>query len=428
MQPLPYLIECTNVLVSALKVSTTTTTIFLVGLVLALSACEADEQRVTRSVAPSTSPQASSVSPSETPLPVATPEPLGRVQNVTEDGFYVLEPDTGLVWRIDQSQGASGAWSPDGNFFVRFGQGHQDADVIDLATGSVRRIFSGAFWHFSWSPDGSHLAFSTGDGLFIVQRDGTDLRLAAAVDGRAGMGWSPRGDLIASAERYVVRITEVSTGETRGVSPEVGADDLLGFIGWLADGSRLLFCSSQATDAKDSRLSPGSYVYDDTNESTRKVADQCGVVVSPDGQSFASSDENGVYLVHANGAEPPRLLAEGYDLGEWSTDGASMTLGHNACVTRDYDIYSVRIDSGVVARLTESSNVYKESAGWSPAANELAYSALLEDRQALFLLDMDTGELKELLTSAREFHIHGPSWSPDGRYISFSGGGGHGGC
>lgn len=247
------------------------------------------------------------------------------------------------------------------------------------------------------------------------------------VDGRAGIGWSPRGDLIASAERYAVRITDVATGASRVVSPEVGADDLLGLTLWLPDGSGLLYCSSQASDSKVSQLSPGSYVYDVASGSTRKVADSCGVFVSPDGQSLAHSVENGVYVAPVGGAEPPRLLVEGYDLGGWSTDGTSLTIGHDACVTGDYDIYSVRIDSGVVARLTDSPNNLKESAGWSPTANQIAYSEKLDDSsQALFLVDAATLERRTLLTSG--LHIHGPTWSPDGRYISFNAGGGHGAC
>ena len=88
----------------------------------------------------------------------------------------------------------------------------------------------------------------------------------------------------------------------------------------------------------------------------------------------------------------------------------------------------MRSEGGAIVRLTDSPNVLKESAGWSPVANQIGYSALLEDSQGLLLLDANTMELRTLLTSARDFHIHGPRWSPDGRYISFSGGGGHGAC
>lgn len=402
--------------------------IVLASTAVALSACDSPDEPPIGSETPSTASPLSPASPSQSLQPVATPELLDNVRNVTEPGFYVLEPATASLWRVGPSQGASGAWSADGRFFVRFGQGQQDADVVDLAAGSARRVFSGAFWHFSWSPDGSHMAFTTGDGLFTVQRDGTDLRLAAAIDGTAGMGWSPRGDLIASAERYAVRITGVSTGETRVVSPEVGADDLLGFMAWLPDGNRLLFCSSQATDATLSRLSPGTYIYDLTSESARKLADNCGVSVSPDGSSYTFSDSTGIFTASIDASQPPNLLAAGGASGAWSADGTWFAFAKDGCLTDDYDIYAVRSEGGAIVRLTDSPHVLKESAGWSPVANQIAYSALLEDSQGLLLLDANTMELRTLLTSTRDFHIHGPRWSPDGRYISFSGGGGHGAC
>src|SRR6266508_90914 len=371
--------------------------IALAGIAVALSGCDTGDEPPIGSETPSTSSLPSPASPSESLQPVATPEFLGTVRDMTESGLYVLELATGSLWRIDHSYGASGAWSPDGSFFVRFGQGQQDADVVDLATGSARRVFSGDFWHFSWAPDGSHLAFSTGDGLITVRGDGTDLRLLAPVDGRAGMGWSPRGDLIASAGRYAVRITEVSTGETRVVSPEVGADDLLGFTLWLPDGNRLLFCSSQATDAKLSGLSPGAYIYDLASQSTRKLADNCGVSLSSDGRSYTYSDSTGIFTANIDDSQTPHLLAPGGASGAWSPDGTWFAFGKDACLTGDNDIYAVRANDGEMVSLTESPNVLKESAGWSPVANLIAYSALLEDSQSLLLLDADTMELRTLL-------------------------------
>ena len=394
-----------------------------------LSACGSpDEHALNGTQMASSPPTSASGSAAETPLPVPTPEALGNVRNLTEAGFYVLEPATRSLWRMDHSYGSSGAWSPDGSSFVRFGPDRRNVDVVDLAMGSAWRVFSGELWHFSWSPEGNQMAFSTSEGIFTVYRDGSEFRRLASIDGRGGMAWSPRGDLIASAERYAVRVTDVSTGESKVVSPEVGPGDYLGFSSWLPDGGSLLFCSSPSTGAEVHKVSAGTYLYDLTGASAIMLADNCGALLSPDGRSYAYSDDYGVYLASVDGTESARLLAAGYDLGGWLPDGSALALGRKSCLTGDHDIYSMQVDSDEVVRVTDSSDVPKESAGWSPAANRVAYSALLSDRQALFLLDMNTGELRELLTSAREFHIHGPRWSPDGRYISFSGGGGHGAC
>ncbi|TMG00541.1 MAG: hypothetical protein E6I03_11470, partial [Chloroflexi bacterium] len=92
--------------------------IVLASTAVALSACDSPDEPPIGSETPSTASPLSPASPSQSLQPVATPELLDNVRNVTEPGFYVLEPATASLWRVGPSQGASGAWSADGRFFV----------------------------------------------------------------------------------------------------------------------------------------------------------------------------------------------------------------------------------------------------------------------------------------------------------------------
>jgi Tol biopolymer transport system component len=402
---------------------------FLLVVITLASACQSSAgDTATQSGVPTHSAAVSFASPSQNSQAVATPEYLGDAEEITEEGFYVFEPTTGSLWRVDASFGASGAWSPDGREFLRFGPERSNVDVIDLSTTSARRIFSGAFWHFSWSPVGDQIVLATPEGLYTLGTDEAEPARLSPLDGRGGLGWSPRGDRIASSDRYEVLVTDVSTGESTIVSPDTAPGDYLGFSFWMPDGRTLVFCSSPSTGTEVFTVAAGAYLYDLADGSTRKLADNCGVLPSPDGLSYAYSDGTAVFVASFGGTEPARRMAEGYDLGGWLPDGSALALDHKSCLTGDHDIYSAAADNGEVRRATYSPDVYKESAGWSPVANQLAYSAILSDRQALILLDVETGESNELLTSARDFHIHGPKWSPDGRFISFTAGSGHGAC
>ena len=128
--------------------------------------------------------------------------------------IYVVDSDGGDVRRLTSGHADSfePAWSPDGTLiaYVRFpmhrpGQpltAAEDTSQIWLmsADGAYpRRLTSlrqGA-WRPAWSPDGSRLAFDDDDEIYLVARDGSDLRKLGPRARGFDPAWSPDGTRIA---------------------------------------------------------------------------------------------------------------------------------------------------------------------------------------------------------------------------------------
>ena len=103
-------------------------------------------------------------------------------------------------------------WSPDGRR-IAFSQttGRGELQLMDADGGNRHAIVPGitAGLPVAWSPDGERIAFvggpypgRTGDSLYVVRADGTDLTMLVPDDKEPGISriaWSPDGSLIAFA-------------------------------------------------------------------------------------------------------------------------------------------------------------------------------------------------------------------------------------
>jgi Tol biopolymer transport system component len=153
-------------------------------------------------------------------------------------------------------------WSPDGRQIAYLGAvvgGHGELRLM-AADGSDPRTLDlpNPVMRVDWSPDGKHLAYSSGDGIWIVNSDGTGLRPLTrncALSGRctpAGQfdvpAWSPDGARLAysrvpvDGDCYAVIVDADGTNEVR-----IGAGDCSAFAftlpQWSPDGTRLVFQS-----------------------------------------------------------------------------------------------------------------------------------------------------------------------------------------
>jgi Tol biopolymer transport system component len=88
---------------------------------------------------------------------------------------------------------ASPTWSPTGSHiaFVRYYDHEPDITTLNITTGELNRIqIAGIQANPAWSPDGFLIAFTTGNGVYTMQPNGTKVRLRT-VDQSWGGGIAP---------------------------------------------------------------------------------------------------------------------------------------------------------------------------------------------------------------------------------------------
>jgi dipeptidyl aminopeptidase/acylaminoacyl peptidase len=122
------------------------------------------------------------------------------------------------------------------SFGIPDDKGSTPVTVYSVSTGELRQLGSVRAAHLTWSPDGSTLAYTSGendpDELWLVDADGANERLLTHVD-RAihGIGpvWSPTGDRIAyqrlggqcrgCGEEHEVVLVNVADGNQTVIEP-----------------------------------------------------------------------------------------------------------------------------------------------------------------------------------------------------------------
>lgn len=271
----------------------------------------------------------------------------------------VVVPAASLLPSVPSAGGAasgSAAAVPGENGLIAFVSDRDDGSAIYVMEpdggGVTRVIEDGGFASDpAWSPDGSRIAFhwevgEIGNGLYVVNADGSDVTWLPGAPSDAQPAWSPDGSRILF---------------TRDQAGAPAYHDI-----WVMDA-----------DGSDQRLlvaaPPGD---DDTAPGT-----VTSPAWSPDGGSIvytrASLGTVGTELVVADsdGTNPRSIHGpvENVASPDWSPDGRRIVFKQGGGTPFNHDIYVIDADGGNLARLTSDPDRELDPV-WSPDGGSILYS------------------------------------------------------
>lgn len=264
--------------------------------------------------------------------------------------LFLLDVATGQVRRLTSGAwNIEPAWSPDGRHiaFESTRDGRFDIYVMDVASGGIRRLTDGRGFNGypSWSPDGRWIAFeSSRDGiaappdppdyypdLYVMRSDGTDVhRVLSFRAVESAPAWSPAGDriLFSSDRSGVFDLYTVAPDGTdlRRITNHGGAGGYAWVPRWSPDASRVVFYSGTSLSGRPS-----------------------------------------IYWVPAGGGESQRVTtapAGKWDAWpDWSTDGQWIAFTRGGA---DQQLFAVRPDGSDLTQLTTGGG-NKDGPRWRPS-------------------------------------------------------------
>ena len=234
------------------------------------------------------------------------------------------------------------------------------------------------FANAAWSPHGTEVAFDDGDGIWIVEADGSNPRKVASIPSATHPSWSPDGSRIAYKVSNTVEVIDLAdpTARTVLLAPPTVAEVRSG-PSWSPTGAEIAVAALSATAAVPTS---GIAIVDLSGKTVRFVTPSGVPSVSdlwpdwsPDGTRivFVRANSNfpasrDVYTVAANGGSPPQDLTpthpDRFSHPTWSPDGTLI-----AAVTSiaGFDIWTISASNGSdLTRLTFSDETDMPS--WGP--------------------------------------------------------------
>ena len=208
--------------------------------------------------------------------------------------------------------------------------GHAGYVISTVRLDGSDRVYVGQGTWPSFSPDGSKVAYSGSDGLYVHDlAAGTDLRLSGTNENDYHPLWSPLGDRIAFVRGVGAFDLFVIGADGSGLKRITMSPEYEELTGWLPDGKRVVYSVvvGGVTTIRSVEVESG-----DPRELFQLAGrvKSVGAAPSPDGQSIVFTDvlfgnpSGGLYLARLDGSER-RLIAAlgmgGLSAPVWSPDG-----------------------------------------------------------------------------------------------------------
>lgn len=270
-------------------------------------------------------------------------------------------------------------------------KGNRDLYLVSTQGGTAKKItaFEGSESSASYRPDGKKIGFLKGGKLWEMNPDGSDQRKVSDEEMNA-FAWSPDGKHILFTRD--VQYTQGPVEEPHEDLPKASGqvfDDLM-YRHW-----------DSWEDEKYSNIFVVGY------EDGKLSGEAKNIMNEP--------------------FDSPLLPFGGMEEISWNADGSAIAYTCKKAAGRDYtlstdsDIYLYDLSSGKTTNLTEGMRGYDKEPVFSPDGKYMAWHSMEtpgfeSDRNRLFVLDMATGEKKEL-SKGLDRNINGAKWSSDSKTI-----------
>lgn len=255
-----------------------------------------------------------------------------------------------------------------------------------------RKLTAG--YGFEWSPDGTRIAFHRSSGVYediwVIARDGSDLRRVVRNRSAGDLTWSADGKQIAFTGGYtnqrsaIFVVNSDGTGLARLTSPTgVAAEDMS--PDWSPDGTQIAFERNKVD-----------------------VSDQGG------------NDKYFIITMKPDGSEQ-RVLTRGLSVERpvWSQDGSRIAFHVFLRPAGRFqrDIYLMTRDGSGQQNVTETDSPSEYEPRWSPDGRTIVFESRSGRNFNVHSIRADGTRHVNLARSPRLDDE--PEWSPDGRSIVF---------
>lgn len=350
--------------------------------------------------------------------------------------LYVKQQNTEAPLRLTETEGHEfyAAWSPDGAdiaYALIAGEG-SGIYIIPAIGGSPRKVVDLPFGiaGIDWSPDGRYLAYAARParyspyGIYLYSfdteesREMTSAQLASQGDFRPT--FSPDGKKIAFVRGDRTWLQDIYILPSEGGEPErlTGSQHHIGGLDFMPDGESIVFSAgpSRAGDLRLWRLSlkDGSVTWLPTpgHRASRPSVSLRGARLVYEEQDYGSDIEK---VMVGDEEDPLTIVASTkHDYGpQYSPGGKYISFISNR--SGSPQIWVCDGDGGSSRQLTRFENAYIENPCWAYDERRVAFTAAPGSYTAIYVADVETGEVKRLSTSDRHEMCLG--WSRDGEWL-----------
>ena len=256
-------------------------------------------------------------------------------------------------------------WSPDGTKI--YASGPNGEIVVMNADGTNPQALNagdGLERRFEISPDGKQILFEFKDALWLMNSDGSNQR--EIVQAKAFQGiWSPDGTKIAYGTGDLWIMNADGSGKTKLIEHAVPESFSL-------DGKKILFSSFSGDTYGISTIN-----IDGTGQSFIKAGVDFNPVFSPDGNEVFYEDDS-LYSFDLQTKNKTKLTGS-ISSFSLSPDGSMVAYAYRleeegTAATTVSDIWAMNSDGTGAVQVTNTPDIYEASPRWSPDGKKIVFS------------------------------------------------------